>query len=179
MRIRQIIKYLRKKIKGNLQVAIEEGLIAEAGVSVMKNVDFGSEPYLIILRKNCRITGDVVFVTHDGGTWAFRNSFPEYSDVIKYGTIEIGENSFIGTRSIILPGVKIGKNCVIGAGSVVNKDIPDYTVVAGVPAKPICSLEEYADKSQRVMSDYDRKEYMKDKKHYLIEYFNMAGKIDD
>jgi acetyltransferase-like isoleucine patch superfamily enzyme len=50
-------------------------------------------------------------------------------------SVHIGEGSFIGAHTVILPNVKIGKYCVIGAGSVVNKSIPDYCVAAGIPAK--------------------------------------------
>lgn len=46
---------------------------------------------------------------------------PQYSHIIKYGKIEIGEYTFIGARATILSGVKIGDHCVIGAGSFVNK----------------------------------------------------------
>ncbi len=56
----------------------------------------------------------------------------------------IGHNCWIGARVTILPGVKIGNYCVVAAGSVVNKDVPDYTVVAGVPAKPIKRLDPRA-----------------------------------
>jgi|SRR5690554_3676996 len=54
--------------------------------------------------------------------------------------ILIGNNTWIGARVIILPGITIGNFCVVAAGSVVTKDIPDYTVVAGVPAKEIKKL---------------------------------------
>lgn len=49
----------------------------------------------------------------------------------------IGENCFIGGRSLILPGVEIGDNCVVGAGSVVTKSVPPRSIVAGNPAKII------------------------------------------
>ncbi|WP_180000013.1 DapH/DapD/GlmU-related protein [Acinetobacter sp. YH12239] len=53
----------------------------------------------------------------------------------------IGHNTWIGACATILPGIKIGNFCVIAAGAVVTKDVPDYTVVAGVPAKPIKKLD--------------------------------------
>lgn len=51
--------------------------------------------------------------------------------------VEIGDYVFIGARAIILPGVKIGKGAVVAAGAVVTKDVPEMTIVGGVPAKPI------------------------------------------
>ena len=51
--------------------------------------------------------------------------------------ITIGKNSFIGARAMILPGVTIGDQAIVGAMSVVSKDIPDHQIVAGNPAKKI------------------------------------------
>lgn len=51
--------------------------------------------------------------------------------------IEIGDYVFIGPRAIILPGVRIGKGAVVAAGAVVTKDVPDFAIVGGVPAKVI------------------------------------------
>lgn len=56
--------------------------------------------------------------------------------------VEIGAYTFIGGGAAVMPGVKIGKGCVVGVNSVVTKDVLDYTIVAGVPAKVIgCTLE--------------------------------------
>lgn len=54
----------------------------------------------------------------------------------------VGEHTFVGTNAIILPGVRIGDHCVIGAGSVVTKDVPSNCVVAGNPARVIRSEAE-------------------------------------
>lgn len=144
-------------------------MILGKGVSVMGDVNFGSEPYLITLEDNVRISFGVSFVTHDGGTWAFRDQ-PEYADVIKYGKIHVGERTFIGCNSTILPGVTIGKRCVIAAGSVVTKDVPDGTVVAGVPARLVMTTQEYAQKCLQGMKPYDKEAYLKDKKTYLQKW---------
>lgn len=55
----------------------------------------------------------------------------------------IGNNVFIGMNSTILKNVHIGNNCIIGANSLVNKSFPDNVVIAGNPARIICTLEEY------------------------------------
>ncbi len=51
--------------------------------------------------------------------------------------MEIGDGTWIGTNAVIVGNVRIGKNCVIGANSVVTKDIPDYCVAVGIPCKVI------------------------------------------
>jgi acetyltransferase-like isoleucine patch superfamily enzyme len=61
---------------------------------------------------------------------------PREEDMID-SSIEISDGAWIGTRAVVLRGVKIGKNAVIGAGSVVNKNIPDNAVASGNPAKII------------------------------------------
>lgn len=55
--------------------------------------------------------------------------------------VVIGDYVFIGPRAIILPGVKIGKGAVVGAGTVVTKDVEDFTIVGGIPAKKIKDRE--------------------------------------
>ena len=56
--------------------------------------------------------------------------------------VVIGDDVWIGTNAVILPGVTIGRHVVVAAGAVVTKDVPDYTVVGGVPAKIIKDLNE-------------------------------------
>jgi acetyltransferase-like isoleucine patch superfamily enzyme len=109
------------------------------GCRLIGNVDFGSEPYLISLGDHVSVT-NTQFVTHDGGVWVFRDKYPQV-DLMK--PVKIGNNVFIGTNCIIMPGVTIGDNVVIGAGAIVTKNIPSNCVAAGVPAKYIKSLDEY------------------------------------
>lgn len=101
---------------------------------------FGSEPWLIKLGSHVHITTDVLFITHDGGTLLFRHQIP---DLEITAPIIVGDFVYIGVRSVILPGVKIGNNCIIAAGSIVSKDIPDNSVVGGIPAKFIKYTSEY------------------------------------
>ena len=110
---------------------------------IFPHVSFGSEPYLITIGSQVKITYGCKFITHDGGTYVLRNLKAENEKTVCYGKITIGDNVFIGNDCIILPGVKIGDNVVIGAGSVVVKSIPSNSVAAGVPCKVIRSIEEY------------------------------------
>lgn len=116
---------------------------------------------MIELADNVRLSFNVTFVTHDGGTWAFRDN-KRYADVIRYGKIYVGEHTFIGTGVIIMPGVTIGKRCVIGAGAVVTRDIPDNSVAVGVPAKVISTTEQYAEKCLKEQKTYDKEGYLRD-----------------
>lgn len=166
----RLFKKMMRMMKGSIRSAIDDGMRVDEGVTCMGGVNFGSEPYLIHLHRYCRLSYNVSFITHDGGTWAFRNSDPRYRDVVKFGTIEIGEYSFIGAKATLLPGISIGKNCVVAAGAVVTKSVPDGMVVAGVPAKIICTTEQYAEKCRQQMpSDFDYAAYQADKKNYLIK----------
>ena len=101
---------------------------------------FGSEPYLISIGHHVTVTSGVQFVTHDGGVWVFREQDP---DIDVFGPITIGNNVFIGINAIIMPGVSIGENCVIGAGTVVTRSVPSNTVAVGVPARKIATIDEY------------------------------------
>lgn len=125
-----------------LRSFVRRGLTLGRDVRIIGKPDFGNEPYLITIGDHVTISTHVEFVTHDGATWVFRDR-PEYQGLQRFGPIEIGNNCFIGTRSIILPGVSIGDNCVVGAGSVVTRPVPDNTVVAGAPARAICTYDEY------------------------------------
>ncbi len=106
---------------------------------------------LISLGNNVQIASNVHFNTHDI-THKMLNNIPEllFNRGEKYpekiGCIEIGNNVFIGSGSSINYNVRIGSNVIIGASSVITHDIPDNIVVAGIPARPICTFEEYLEK---------------------------------
>jgi len=127
---------------------------------------FGSEPYLVSLGNHVTVTSGVGFLTHDGGVWVFRKEHPDI-DIV--APITVGNNVFIGINTIILPGVAIGNDCIIGAGSVVTRDISSCTVAAGVPAKQICSINDYWNKVEG-KAIYSRSWDAKRKKEYFQQY---------
>lgn len=85
-------------------------------------------------------------MTHDAATRVIRNLPDGNPETVIYGPIKVGKNCFIGCRTTILPNVEIGDNTIIGACSLVNRDIPANVVAAGNPCKVICTLEEYRQK---------------------------------
>lgn len=100
----------------------------------------GTEPYLVKIGNHVVINKGVEFHTHDGGTWIFRQ---EYPDMRVYGPIIIEDNCLIGSNVIILPDVRIGKNSIIGAGSVVISDVSENSIAMGIPARKFGSVEKY------------------------------------
>lgn len=99
---------------------------------------FGSEPYLVEIGDHVQITSGVRFFTHGGG-WVFRRDNPKFDC---FGKVKIGSNVYIGNCAMIMPGVSVGNNVVIGAGSVVTKSVVDNIVVAGNPAREIGKINE-------------------------------------
>lgn len=99
---------------------------------------FGSEPYLIEIGNHVQITDDVRLFTHGGG-WVFRDKYPNFDS---FGKICIKDNVYIGNCALIMPGVTIEENVIVGAGSVVTKSIPKNSIVGGNPAKIIGKTDE-------------------------------------
>jgi acetyltransferase-like isoleucine patch superfamily enzyme len=115
-------------------------------------INYGSEPWLIEIGNRVTVTNGVFLLTHDASSRLFRESLTGSSKFgNRFGTVRVLDNCFIGINSIILPGVTIGPNSIVGAGSVVVKDVPPNTVVAGVPAREISDLEDYIKKYQERM----------------------------
>ena len=72
------------------------------------------------------------------------------------GCIEIGDNVFVGAGVRLMYNVRVGSNCVIGAGSIVTKDLPSNGVYAGIPARYICSYDDFLKKrvqENKVLTD--------------------------
>ena len=100
--------------------------------------------WLISIGDNVTMAPRVHILCHDAST-------KEFLGHTKIGRVTIGNNVFIGAESVVLPGVTIGNNVIIGANSTVTRDIPDGVVVAGSPARIVCTLEEYLAKERTRM----------------------------
>ncbi len=157
----KIKKYILKK----------KGVQLGNGIEIGKNVNFGSEPYLIEIENNVRISSNVNFITHDGGLWTLRKmGLLENADY--FGKIIIKENVNIGMNATIMPGVTIGKNSIVGFGAVVTKDVEPNTVVAGIPAKKIETIQEYYEKKKNKCDFTKNMNYYEKRKYLLRKDFN-------
>lgn len=81
------------------------------------------------------ILEDAVFVGH--GAMFTNDLYPQVGTHVEYFKTLVKEGASIGTNSTIIAGVTIGRYAIIGAGAVVTKDVPDYSIVAGNPAKTL------------------------------------------
>lgn len=122
---------------------IEQPFYCDYGYNIEVGENFYSNHNLIILDGNKVIFGDNVFIGPNCGFYTAghpldakrRNQGLEYAKPIK-----VGNNVWFGGNVCVLPGVTIGDNVVIGAGSVVNKDIPSNVVAVGNPCKIIKNI---------------------------------------
>lgn len=107
-----------------------------------------SDPKLIKFHNNDIVTSNVTFVNHDIFYLGLSN-LNQGEFKYRAGCIEIMDNVFIGCNSTILSNVRIGPNVIVAAGSVVTKDIPENSVVAGVPAKVIGTFDDFVERRKQ------------------------------
>ena len=129
----------------------------------------GSEPYLVEIGEDCLLSQGLHLITHDGGVKVLNSAnYFNGRRMDKVGRIKIGNNVYTGNYVTIMPNVVIGDNVIIGVNSVVTKDVPSNVVVAGIPAKIICTIDEFYRKNMErsyfvptaAMSYEEKKEYL-------------------
>ena len=140
--IRQIFNFKEFIIRKNY---IKNGANIGEGTYLAPNAYIDThKPGKVTIGKNCYITRNVVILCHTdtkkggpAGIWTDKKKGREFGDVT------IGDNVFIGVNSVIMPGVKIGNNSIIGALSLVTADVPSGHIYAGIPAKFISKVEDH------------------------------------
>lgn len=149
MRIKEFLKRLILKHNYNSDTFTQ--YLIKKGVTVGERTKFFSpssltiditRPYLLKIGKMCKITAGVTILTHDFSYSVLR---PVYHSILNEcaGYTIIGDNCFLGMNCTIMPGVQLGDNTIVGSGAVVTKSFPGNVVIAGCPAKVVCTLEEF------------------------------------
>ncbi len=134
----KIMKIILGKTKGDF--FIEQPFMCDYGYNIEIGKNFYANHNLIILDSNKVKFGDNVLIAPNCGFYTAghpieveqRNKGLEYAK-----PIEVGNNVWIGGNVVVLPGVRIGDNCIIGAGSIVTKDIPENSIAVGNPCRVI------------------------------------------
>jgi len=160
--IKKILLFLKKKlyiIKYN-EYTISEYFRKQGALigndCFISITTLAAEPYLVKIGNHVGIASGVRLLTHNLG-WSFRDKIP---DLQVFGKIVIEDNCNIGVNAIILPNVTIGINSVVAAGSIVVHDIPPNSVAAGVPAKVICTTNEYFERAKKIWEQQKPLGYM-------------------
>ena len=114
-----------------------------------KNISFQAGidavfPELIEIGDNFIAAPGAKILTHDASLLLFTDNLK-----IRAQKTTIGNSVFLGECSVVMPGVTINDNVIVGAGSIVTKDIPANSVVAGNPAKLICTVDAYIEKCKQ------------------------------
>lgn len=138
-------------------------------------------PKLIKLHDNVVIDKRVLLNPHDVLNWFLKTAYPDadFGHYEKIGCIEIMDNVYVSAHVQILADVRINKNCIISAGSVVTSDIPENSIVSGVPAKPVGRFDLFVAlrkmsknqrvyfKNQHLSSEIAEKEWKRFEKHRI------------
>ncbi|RLG27424.1 hypothetical protein DRN70_02175 [Methanosarcinales archaeon] len=162
----------------NIQSARDQGVKVGENCRLYGPTSFSTEPYLIEIGDSTIISGNVDFITHDGAVYQFNDG---QGDIYgNFGRIKIGRNCFIGFRSVFMPDVQIGDNCLVAAGSVVQSSFPDNSVIMGNPARWVSDIKFYRvskmNSKGTIRSDeyaFPREEEMPQahKKQMLVQHF--------
>ena len=142
--INKLRKYiLKEKKRRYLKRLVRHGLKLGKNVEIIDTFFFDpSHCFLIKIGDNTTICPNVRLIAHDAST-------KKSLGYTKIGKIVIADNCFIGDSTLILPNITIGANSIIGAGSIVTKDIPANTIAAGNPARVIASTDEYLERIKK------------------------------
>lgn len=129
-------------------------MLRNLGASVGEGVFIGGDFFAETEWARLLTIEDGVVIARGGRLILHDSSLTNVADYpSKVGRITLRKECYLGAFVTVLPGVEIGHHSIVGAGSVVTKDIPAETVAAGVPARVICTLDELKTKYETLMDD--------------------------
>lgn len=135
---------IRKRIAESLESDYETAVHPTASVSPSATIGKGSVVMAGAIINSSAIVGNHCIV-NTGVSVDHECELGDYVHLSPHatlcGNVRVGEGSWIGAGAVVIQGIKIGKWSIVGAGAVVTHDVPDYTEVVGVPARPVKSLD--------------------------------------
>ncbi len=153
------VRLLRYRIR--IRDLVSRGLVIGNNVTISPTAYIDrSYPYLIHIGDNSSLANDVRILSHDATPFKFTGGYT------RLGKVEIKENCFLGEKTVVLPGVTIGPNVLVAAGSVVNRDIPPNSCVAGVPARVYAKFEDLIERHRGQVENRD-----------IFEYVDLSGQV--
>ena len=145
--LRGIARKLSRRLRGaqDLEALQRRGLVLGHGVYIGERtfIDYDF-PWLVAIGDDTTISLEVIVLAHDAST-------KRTTGRARVARVDIGSRVFVGARAIILPGVAIGDDAIVGAGSVVVRDIPAGAIAAGNPARVIAETAAYAERHRERM----------------------------
>ncbi|WP_321297591.1 acyltransferase [Marinifilum fragile] len=169
------------------------------GVIMGKNIHFKNRktidldltrPWLIEIGDNVYFNKHFTLLTHDAVSRLYKIKYNDFLPLHSTGKVKIGNNVAFAREVTVLKGVTIGDNVFIGHGSLVSKDIPSNCIAVGRPAKAVCTIDEYYEKSKKKYAEEVKDNYLRIKNElrreptiedFKDEYslFVNGNKIDD
>lgn len=117
------------------------------GINIGENVGIGFGVYIdvdgydkIVIGDNVLIAAQVLILTHRRDISKYNRGILQCDLPYIHGNVVIHSNASIGMRAILMPGVTIGEGAIIGANSIVTKDVPPYSIAVGNPAKVVKNI---------------------------------------
>jgi len=159
---------LRRRLLDKLRGQPNREMLVKRGLKLGKNVWLGDGVYLDPGHCWLISIGDETVIAKDAAIWVHDGSTRKHVGYTRLGRVAIGARVFIGAHAVVLPGVTVGDEAVVGAGSVVCADVPARTVVAGNPARSIRSLDDFA---------LEHSERLSRRPHWPYDGWTLGGRI--
>lgn len=147
--LRELLRAPLRRVRGDMspKILVKRGLRLGERVYIGQYCQFDSNfLWLIDVGDDTTITNGVQILVHDAAT-------KRVTGYTRIAPVSIGRRAYIGSRALILPGVQVGDDAIVAAGSVVSHDVAPGTIVGGVPARQIGTVAEFAERHRRALEE--------------------------